>query len=60
MITANQRLAQMSEELVKAQENAKRFQELLTAERRKQHGLRVSNFIQLRAETFNQVEVVIP
>lgn len=38
---ANQRLADMNSELAKSQEHARRFQELLAVERRKQKGLRV-------------------
>ena len=40
---ANKRLAQMNSELARAQEHARRFQDLLAAERRKQKGLKVSN-----------------
>ncbi|XP_065176574.1 serologically defined colon cancer antigen 8-like [Sycon ciliatum] len=36
---ANRRLTDMAMELAKTQESARRFQELLAAERRKQHGL---------------------
>ena len=39
---ANRRLSEMSTELMKTQEHAKRFQELLVTERRKQRGMRVS------------------
>ena len=39
--TANKKLTQMNAELAKAQEHARRFQELLAAERRKQKGLKV-------------------
>ena len=38
---ANQKLSQMNSELAKAQEHARRFQDLLAAERRKQKGLKV-------------------
>ena len=40
-ITANKKLSDMTAELSKAQEHARRFQELLTAERRKQKSLQV-------------------
>ena len=39
---ANRRLSEMTMELARAQETARRFQELLSTERRKQQGLRVS------------------
>ena len=39
---ANKKLAQMNSELVKSQENARRFQDLLGGERRKQKALTVS------------------
>ena len=38
---ANKKLAQMNSELARAQEHARRFQGLLTVERRKQKGLKV-------------------
>ena len=38
---ANKKLAQMNSELFKAQEHARRFQDLLSSERRKQKGLQV-------------------
>ena len=38
---ANKKLAQMNSELTRAQEHARRFQDLLAAERRKQKGLKV-------------------
>lgn len=38
---ANKRLSELAMELTKAQETARRFQELLASERRKQTGLRV-------------------
>lgn len=39
---ANKKLAQMNSELARAQEHARRFQGLLTVERRKQKGLKVA------------------
>ena len=44
-LTANKKLTQMNTELAKAQEHARRFQELLAAERRKQKGLKVCSCI---------------
>ncbi len=41
-IDANKKLSQMNSELSKAQEHARRFQDMLAAERRKQKGLKVS------------------
>ena len=38
---ANKKLAQMNSELARAQEHARKFQDLLAAERRKQKGLKV-------------------
>lgn len=38
---ANKKLTHMNSELVKSQEHARRFQDLLTTERRKQKGLQV-------------------
>ena len=38
---ANKKLSQMNSELAKAHEHARRFQDLLAAERRKQKGLKV-------------------
>lgn len=38
---ANKKLTQMNSELVKSQENARRFQDLLGEERRKQRALKV-------------------
>ena len=38
---ANKKLTQMNSELVKSQENARRFQDLLGGERRKQRALKV-------------------
>ena len=40
---ANKRLAEMNTELSKAQEHARRFQEVLAVERRKQKTLQVDN-----------------
>ena len=42
ILLANKHLAQMSSELSKAQDNSKRFQEMLTVERRKQKALQVN------------------
>ena len=42
---ANRKLAQMNSELARAQEHARRFQGLLTVERRKQKGLKVLEII---------------
>ena len=42
---ANKKLAQMNSELARAQEHARRFQGLLTVERRKQKGLKVLEII---------------
>lgn len=44
---ANKKLAQMNSELSKAQEHARRFQELLATERRKQKGLQVGFLLKL-------------
>ena len=43
ILLANKKLAEMNGELAKAQEHAKRFQDLLAAERRKQKTLQVNN-----------------
>ena len=42
---ANKKLTQMNSELVKAQEHARRFQDLLGGERRKQKALKVSRYV---------------
>lgn len=39
---ANKKLTHMNSELLKSQEHARRFQDLLSTERRKQKGLKVS------------------
>lgn len=41
---ANKKLALMNSELAKAQEQARRFQDLLVAEKRKQKGLKVVSY----------------
>lgn len=43
LLLANQKLIQMAAELEMAQEHARRFQETLAVERRKQKGLAVSS-----------------
>ena len=50
-LAANRRLAEMNVELIKAQEHAKRFQEVLAVERRKQKALRVSWFMPRHSST---------
>ena len=42
IMEANKKLTHMNSELVKSQENARRFQDLLNSEKRKQKGLVVS------------------
>lgn len=42
IIEANKKLTHMNSELVKSQEHARRFQDLLGSERRKQKGLKVN------------------
>lgn len=44
ILEANKKLTQMNSELVKSQEHCRRFQDLLGSERRKQKGLKVSNY----------------
>lgn len=44
-LEANQKLSQMNAELSKAHEHARRFQDMLAAERRKQKGLKVCAYI---------------
>ncbi len=41
MAESNKKLSQMNSELLKSQEHARRFQDLLTSERRKQKSLKV-------------------
>jgi hypothetical protein len=57
-IEANRRLSEMSTELTKTQEHAKRFQELLVAERRKQRGLRHVLEKQFRRNEDNDLEEI--
>ena len=42
---ANKKLTNMNSELIKSQEHARRFQDLLSNERRKQTGLKVSSVL---------------
>lgn len=49
---ANKKLAQMNAELIKSQETARRFQDLLTGEKRKQKGLKVKDYCMLSSKYF--------
>lgn len=52
---ANRKLSDMTAELSTAQENARRFQDLLTAERRKQKSLKVKTNVATRESTASLV-----
>ena len=57
LYAANKKLSDMTAELSKAQEHARRFQELLMTERRKQKSLKVYIHVHVHVHTYMSVYI---